>query len=145
MSFFSAREIILYQMQQRSGHKCSYQCHNNQITKIEGSNTPFHKSILRATNSINPRVFISVPIVRLFFHDSPTRREAIAQPPSLPAIATAINRIHTPQNRTINQTDFRTQTCKCKNKGKKRPMQYLPPFPSSPYGTHIGRHNHRLP
>ena len=47
------------------------------ITKIEGGSTPISYPIFSATSSISPRVFISVPIVKLSFQDSPTKRAGL--------------------------------------------------------------------
>ena len=91
------------------------------ITKIEGGSTPISYPMFNATNSINPRVFISVPIVKLSFHDSPTKRAATAQPPSFPATATVINNRQTPQSAglLINPISVRNPV-KAKKSGRKK-------------------------
>jgi len=47
-------------------------------------------------SSISPRVFISTPIDRLSFHDSPTNRAENVAPIILPAIDTTMNSAQIP-------------------------------------------------
>ena len=91
------------------------------ITKIEGGSTPISYPIFSATSSISPRVFISVPIVKLSFQDSPTKRAATAHPPSFPATATVISSRQTPQSAglLINPISVRNPV-KAKKRGRKK-------------------------
>ena len=52
--------------------------------------------MLSTMSSISPRVFISTPIDRLSFHDSPTARADSVAPSNLPAIDITMNSAQTP-------------------------------------------------
>ena len=57
-----------------------------------GEITPISKPMLRMTNSIRPRVFISVPSPAASRSGMPLSQEARVDPPSLPTVATKMIR-----------------------------------------------------
>ena len=90
------------------------------ITKISGGRTPISYPMFKATSSINPRVFINVPTIRLSFQFSPTAFAAKVQPPSLPVIATSMNSKHTHQRLGVFIRPISVRNpVKAKNKGRK--------------------------
>ena len=98
-------------------------------TNIWAERMPISNPMFRATSCISPRVFISVPTIRLSFQFSPTARAASVHPPNFPAMATTINSRHTPHNSGVLIKPI--SVCspeKAKNRGRKNTREISSTF-----------------
>ena len=98
-------------------------------TNIWAERMPISNPMFSATSCISPRVFISVPTIRLSFQFSPTARAASVHPPNFPAMATTINSRHTPHNSGVFINPI--SVCspeKAKNRGRKNTREISSTF-----------------
>ena len=101
----------------------------NSTTNIWAERIPISNPMFRATSCISPRVFISVPTIRLSFQFSPTARAASVHPPNFPAMATTMNSKHTPHSSGVLIKPI--SVCnpeKAKNRGRKNTKEMSSTF-----------------